>query len=364
LGGVFCQQLAFGSSIHQQGEGQLGDNAAMTTWYIKDEFQETLAPLSDLRASFEQRTGGLTTLARLTQQMGCPPSGFLCDDALRAEMITNRTGLPRVEGKDTAVVEHPTIETPWDVLTHLPDLLARDLQHAQPQGSDAGQAQTYGEYHIDVHHLAQLFPGVVLDASKGAIRIEENAVIRPNAVICGPCWIGEHCTITDGALIKSNTVLGPHCKVGGEVGGTIFQGYANKSHDGHLGDSVVGEWVNFGAGTTNSNLLNTYGDVILSDLTGKRHKTGRQFVGCFVGDHVKFAICSKIMTGTMIGTGAMVATTMQTTSPTKRFAWITDSGERSFRIEKFLDVAKLVMQRRGKILDEASEKILRKLADG
>lgn len=334
----------------------------MTTWYIKDEFQESLAPLSDLRASFEQRTGGLTTLERLTQQMGCAPSGFLCDDALRAQMITNRTGLLRVEGKEAAVVEHPTIATPWDVLNHLPKLLARDLQHAEPLGSDVCQAKTYGEYHVDVHHSVQMFPGVVLDASRGAIRIEEGAVIRANAVICGPCWIGEHCTITDGALVKQNTALGPHCKVGGEVGSTIFQGFANKSHDGHLGDSVVGEWVNFGAGTVNSNLLNTYGDVILVDLAGKRHKTGRQFVGCFVGDHAKFAICSRIMTGTLIGTGAMVATTMQTPSPTKRFAWVTDAGERMYRIEKFLDVAKLVMQRRGKELDAATENVMRNLA--
>ena len=334
----------------------------MTTWYIKDEYQESLAPLSDLRATFEQRTGGLTTLERLTQQMGCAPSGFLCDDNVRAAMISARTGLSRVEGKEPTVVEHPVIKTPWDVLTFLPELLARDLQHAEPLGSEC-DAQCCGECHIDVHHSAALFPGVVLDASRGAIRIEEDAIIRPNAVICGPCWIGAHCTITDGAVIKSNTVLGPHCKVGGEVGGTIFQGYASKSHDGHLGDSVVGEWVNIGAGTTNSNLLNTYGNVIVSDLGGKRHKTERQFVGCFIGDHAKFAICSTIMTGTIIGTGAMVATSAMVPAPTKRFAWITDAVERVYQIEKFLTVAKTVMARREVELDDATEAVLRNLAN-
>ncbi len=334
----------------------------MSTWYIKDEFQESLSPFSDLRASFEQRTGGLTTLERLTQQMGCAPSGFLCDDELRAVMIAHRTGLKHVEGEEPTHVEHPTIKTPWGILDFLPDLLARDLQHAEPLGSECN-AQCCGDFHIDVHHSALLFPGVVLDASKGAIRIEEGAVIRPNAVLCGPCWIGKHCTITDGALIKSNTVFGPHCKVGGEIGGTIFQGYSNKSHDGHLGDSVVGEWVNFGAGTTNSNLLNTYGDVIVTDLSGKRHKTGRRFVGCFVGDHAKFAVCSKIMTGTIIGTGAMVATSVSAPSPTNRFAWLTDAGQRSYRIDKFLNVARTVMGRRDKELDEATESVLRKLAD-
>ena len=333
----------------------------MTSWYIKDEYREALAPLSDLRATFEQRTGGLTTLERLTQQMGCSPSGFICDDELRAMMIANRTGLKRVEGEEPTPVEHPIIKTPWDILQYLPELLARDLQHAEPLGSEC-DANCYGDYHIDVHHSASLLPGVVLDVSKGAIRIEEGTIIRPNAVLCGPCWIGKHCTITDGALIKPNTSIGPHCKVGGEVGGTIFQGYSNKSHDGHLGDSVVGEWVNFGAGSTNSNLLNTYGDIILTDLSGKRHKTGRQFVGCFVGDHAKFAISTRIMTGTIIGTGSMVATTTPAPSPTNRFSWLTDGGARTYRIDKFLTVAQTMMKRRGIELDEATEVVLRNLA--
>ena len=334
----------------------------MTTWYVKDEYQESLAPLSDLRATFEQRTGGLTTLERLTQQMGCAPSGFLCDDELRAKMISHRTGLSRVEGVESTLVEHPIIKTPWDILRFLPELLILDLQHAEPLGCDC-DAQQYGDYHVDVHQSARIFPGVVFDTSRGAIRIEKDAVVRPNAVLCGPCWIGSNSTIIDGAIIKPNTVLGPHCKVGGEVGATIFQGYANKSHDGHLGDSVIGEWVNLGAGTTNSNLLNTYSDVILTDLSGKRHKTGSQFVGCFVGDHVKFAICSKIMTGTIVGTGAMIATTAPVPLSTKRFAWITDSGQRSYQIEKFLDVARTVMARRNKELDIATESMLRKLAE-
>lgn len=333
----------------------------MTQWYIKDEHQESLAPLSDLRASFEQRTGGLTTLERITKKMGCAPSGFLCEDPLRASMISSRTGLQHVTGETAEHCEHPDIATPWDMLQNLPQLLEADLEQAEALSGEVN-SETVGANRIDVHETATLYPGVVLDAKAGAIRIEEGAVVRSNAVICGPCWIGKYCTITDCALIKSNTALGPHCKVGGEVGGTIFQGYANKSHDGHLGDSVIGEWVNLGAGTTNSNLLNTYGDVIVMDIAGKRHRTNRQFVGCFVGDHAKFAICSTIMTGTIVGTGAMVATTAYTPSPTKRFAWITDDGERTYQIDKFLTVVKTVMARRTIDLDKATEDVLRSLA--
>ncbi len=333
----------------------------MTSWYIKDEYRESLAPLSDLRATFEQRTGGITTLERLTKQMGCSPAGFLCEDDKRAEMISSRTGLKHISGKEPSLVDHPRIESPWDILNHLPALLTFDLENAQPLDGKY-DAASYGDHRIDVHPSAKILPGAVLDASVGAIRIEEGAVIRPNAVLCGPCWIGKNSTIIDGALIKSNTSIGPWCKVGGEVGGTIFQAYANKSHDGHLGDSVIGEWVNFGAGTSNSNLLNTYGDIIVTDFEGKRHRTNRNFVGCFVGDHVKFAIETKIMTGIMIGTGAMVASSIPMPSPTKRFAWITDDGERSYNIDKFIEVAKTVMKRREKHLDDATEVILRMLA--
>jgi UDP-N-acetylglucosamine diphosphorylase/glucosamine-1-phosphate N-acetyltransferase len=333
----------------------------MTQWIIKDDSPNQMAPLCDLRATFEQRTGGRTTLDRLTKQMGCSPDGFLCDDLQRAAMISSRTGLKHISAEEATVVDHPRIETPWDILDHLPRLLTFDLEHSKPLDGEY-VVTSYGDHRIDIHPSATILPGTVLDASVGAIRIEEGAVIRPNAVLCGPCWIGKNSTIIDGALIKANTSIGPWCKVGGEVGGTIFQGYSNKSHDGHLGDSVIGEWVNFGAGTTNSNLLNTYGDIIVTDFESKRHRTNRNFVGCFVGDHVKFAIETKIMTGAMIGTGAMVASSTPAPSPTKRFAWITDEGERIYNIDKFIEVAKTVMKRREKHLDDATEVILRMLA--
>lgn len=320
-----------------------------------------MSPLCDLRATFEQRTGGLTTLERLTKEQGCAPAGFLCADDLRAEMIAQRTGLQRVIDEKGVCSDHPTINTPWDILDHLPTLLKDDLECAE-QLDGPCEAQSFGDNRIDIHPSATLFPTTVLDASNGPIRIEAGVVIRPNAVIIGPCWISEGSTIYEAGIIKANTSIGPCCKVSGEVGGTIFQGYANKCHDGHLGDSVIGEWVNFGAGTTNSNLLNTYGEVVVIDIDGSRHKTGRNYVGCFVGDHVKFAINTRIMTGSMIGMGAMIATSKPAPSPTPRFAWLTDGGSRTFRTSKFIDVANTVMARRDKQLDVATEAVIQRLA--
>ena len=333
----------------------------MNNWIIQDDGAEGLSPLCDLQATFEQRTGGLTTIERLTRKMGCAPSGFTCSELQRAAMISERTGLPHITNAVATAVDHPVIQKPWEILDHLPTLLVEDLKEADELSPPSGGSGV-GTHRIDVHESVTVFPGVVFDATAGAIRVEEGATIRPNAVICGPCWIGKGTTIVDGAHIKSNTSIGPACKIGGEVGGTIIQGNTNKSHKGHLGDSVIGSWVNFGAGTANSNLLNTYGDVIVTGLDGTRHRTNRQFVGCFVGDHVKFAIETRIMTGTIIGTGAMIASTDSPPSPTPRFAWHIDNGASTYRIEKFLKVAKIVMARRDLTLGSATEAMLRQYA--
>jgi hypothetical protein len=134
----------------------------------------------------------------------------------------------------------------------------------------------------------------------------------------------------------------------------IFQGYSNKSHDGHLGDSWVGEWVNFGAGTTNSNLLNTYGEVVMRlEADGRLCRTGLTFLGAIVGDHAKFAINTRIMTGSVVGTGAMIATTAAPPATVGRFAWLTDRASRTYRLEKFIDATTRMMARRNQVPSDA-----------
>ncbi len=149
------------------------------------------------------------------------------------------------------------------------------------------------------------------------------------------------------ATIRQNTAVGPWCKVNGEIGGVLFQGYSNKAHDGYLGDSFVGEWVNLGAGTTNSNLLNTYGEVITrATPDGKHERTGETFLGAIIGDHVKTAICTRIMTGSVLHTGGMFATTAAVSGCVAPFTWATDAGQRPYRFEKFIEVARAAMSRR------------------
>ncbi len=375
-----------------------------------------LGPLTDLRASFEVRTGMLTTAGRISAQRAETLAGYWVPGRLEA-VVAERANVPvnrmpqagpdavlllangrwsipdRVplragealleEGSDEVVAAalhvgdaeaflvsgslpahvnrraagpRALYRFPWDILSRLDRAIASDIAAVRlPDSQVPGEAAAVcGTYPVQIHPTARLYPQVVLDAEAGPITIHEGATVRPGAVLCGPCSVGRRAVVVDHALIKPNTVIGPVCKVGGEVGGTVFQGYANKSHDGHLGDSWVGEWVNIGAGTTSSNLLNTYGEITMRlDSQGPMHRTGRQFVGAFIGDHAKLAICTRLMTGAVIGTGAMIATTAPPPSVVRPFAWLTDRGQQTFRFDKFMSTAATMMARRDKVPGKA-----------
>jgi UDP-N-acetylglucosamine diphosphorylase/glucosamine-1-phosphate N-acetyltransferase len=253
----------------------------------------------------------------------------------------------RTVGVDDAVL----MDRPWSWRTFRDRCIAWDLEHlvaTMTTGQPADGVVLLGKHAIAIHPSAEVAPTAVLNAEAGPIVIDENAVVRPLAVITGPAYIGPGSTVVEHAHIKPHTAIGPVCKVGGEVGGTIFQGYANKGHAGHLGDSWVGEWVNLGADTTNSNLLNTYTEVLArATPDSKMEKTGHVFLGATIGDHVKTAIGTKIMTGAIIGTGAMHAAAEAVSGTVPAYAWTTDAGVKPYRLGKFVEVAMTVMQRRG-----------------
>src|SRR5262249_41038242 len=130
-----------------------------------------------------------------------------------------------------------------------------------------------------VDATAHVDPMVVADTRNGPVIVEANAVITAFTRLEGPCCIGPGTQVL-GANIRAGTTLGPHCRVGGEIEASIVQGYSNKYHDGFLGHSYVGSWVNLGAGTHNSDLRNDYGPVTVT-MAGQRIDTGRTKIGCY-----------------------------------------------------------------------------------
>lgn len=231
-----------------------------------------------------------------------------------------------------------------DLLTACESLLADDCVGFLDQDSDGvpAGAVVLGDPRAVIVRGALVEPQVVFDVRKGPIVLEANALVRAGSRLEGPLYIGPHTWVLGGSIRQS--AIGPHCRVHGEVADSVFLGYANKSHDGFVGHSVVGHWANLGAGTITSNLKNTYGEVRLA-IPGAPLATGRRNVGTFFGDHVKTAIGTLLPTGAVIGAGAHVFG-----GPAPRylraFAWGTSGTER-IDADRFVAVASRVLPRRG-----------------
>lgn len=146
---------------------------------------------------------------------------------------------------------------------------------------------------------------VVWDSSSGPIIVEPGATIGPYCYVRGPVYIGRGARILEHAAIKDSVSLSHTTKIGGEVEGTVIEPYSNKQHHGFLGHSYLGSWVNLGAGTSNSDLKNTYGTVKM-EYRGEKVATGMQFLGAIVGDYAKTAINTGIFTGKTVGVCSML----------------------------------------------------------
>lgn len=199
--------------------------------------------------------------------------------------------------------------------------------------------------------------GVVLDASDGPILLGPGSHVMANSVVTGPVAVGR-----DGRLKPltrlSTTSLGPVCRVGGEVDGCIVLGWSNKQHDGFLGHSYLGAWVNLGAATDTSDLKNDYGSVRVT-LRGETIDTGDVHVGSLIGDHTKTAIHTRLNTGTVVGVSCNVLGPDFPPKAIPSFCWGGGGAWSEYRVEKAVGVARLVVQRRGVTLRPTEETLLR-----
>ena len=256
---------------------------------------------------------------------------------------------------DGLVIDGIALRGAWDLLAVLEQYLFPDTLAELEQGSDpvpSGAVVIGNEGAVGLRG-AELEPGVVLDVRKGAVVLERGVQVRSGARLEGPLFLGAGTVVGGGQL--RHVSAGPHCRLHGEIATSVFTGYANKSHDGFLGHSVVGEWVNLGAGTITSNLKNTYGPVRL-DVGPERLDTGRQLLGSLLGDHVKTAIGTLLPTGAVVGVGANLFGAVRAAKFTAPFAW-GDSGD-TIPLARFLDVARRVMPRRDVTVDPAMEAAL------
>ena len=235
---------------------------------------------------------------------------------------------------------------------------------------DARQG-TITDQHTVCYNAAQIYIGKetnirasVLDAEAGPIYIGDRVTLSPGTVVVGPAAILQGSVTSIGAKIRSNTTIGPYCKVGGEVNQVVLQGYSNKSHDGFLGSSVIGEWCNFGAGSNNSNLKNNYSVVKLWDYeAGKFLETGLQYCGLIMGDYSKCGINTMFNTGTVVGVCANIFGYGYMPKFIPSFSWGNNDGFVDYQLDKATETIQTVMSRRERPFTIEDSSILKHLFD-
>jgi UDP-N-acetylglucosamine diphosphorylase/glucosamine-1-phosphate N-acetyltransferase len=192
------------------------------------------------------------------------------------------------------------IDNPWDLVERNAQALEVDWRHwaEDPQPHREGVALIGPPERFRADLTAKIEPFVVIDVSNGPVLIDAGAEVKAFSRLEGPSYVGPGARILRAQL--QGSTIGPHCRIGGEVERTVVQGYSNKAHEGFLGHSYVGEWVNMGAGTITSDLRNDYNSVQVN-VAGQLIDTGLQKVGSFVGDHSRASIGCLFNTGSVIG---------------------------------------------------------------
>jgi UDP-N-acetylglucosamine diphosphorylase/glucosamine-1-phosphate N-acetyltransferase len=284
--------------------------------------------------------------ARL-EQARARPASEPTPEALSPELlrVIDARRLRRVEMPEARLLSFP-----WQLIEHNAACIADDFARAT-RGHAKDSAIHPGVHLVEPKRIAigsraSIRAGTVIDASEGPVLIGAGVVVMPNATILGPAAIGAGSVVKAGARILAGTSVGKVCKVGGEVDETIFADYSNKQHDGFLGHSYLGSWVNIGAASNNSDLKNNYGPVRMWNA-GRARDTGRQFLGLVMGDHTKTGINAVFNTGAVVGFNSNLYSSEMPDAFVPSFSWGHGRDVVPYELAKAMQTAAVAMQRRG-----------------
>jgi len=254
------------------------------------------------------------------------------------------------------------VKYPWCLL----DLIDAALKEQAEEIGEAREALPSNIYLKGSRERLRFGEGVTVegfvtfDTSAGPIILDDGCTVESFTRISGPTYIGKRSLIKPSSIIEGS-VIGEGCKIGGEVSNSIILSYTNKAHLGYIGHSIVGEWVNLGAGTCNSDLKNTYGSVKVN-VDGVVVDTKRVKVGCFIGDGVKSSIGTQISTGRKIGVFSHIGGFIDQDIPPFTFCPKgVERGTEPMTLEEVLKVHRRMMSRRGKSPTEAYERMIKAL---
>lgn len=268
-----------------------------------------------------------------------------------------------IAGQVTSYANEVTIiDQPWKIFTQNGPQIRVDFElltkgrKSQPVPDPA--TVIYNPSNVFIEAGVSL-KACVLNAEPGPIYLGRDSQVQEGAMIRGPFALGERSIINLGGKMRGDTTIGPDCKVGGEISNSVIYGYSNKAHDGYLGNSVVGEWCNFGADTNNSNMKNNYDLVKLWSHVERTYiNTGLYFCGLIMGDHSKTAINTALNTGTVVGVNCNVIANGFPANFIPSFRWGQDE---TYDIDKAIATAERAMGRRQITMSDDDRLILREV---
>lgn len=273
--------------------------------------------------------------------------------------VVRRTDAARAAARveKVAVPGDQTFRGYWDLVQGNGLAIAEQARHFADSLQLSRSVEVRGpSTNLMVDAGADIEGNVTLDARLGPVIVEAGAAVESFSRLMGPCYIGPKTRVSS-ALIGGGTSVFESCKVGGQVENSIIMPYTNKAHHGYLGDSYVGSWVNIGAGSTFSNLKNTYGNVRLN-LDGKKVDIGMLKLGPVVGDMAKLSIGALVYAGKAVGTGSHVSGLAGEDLPSFTFF---DSGRKvELLLESVMETQRRMMERRGLTLSRNEEALIRR----
>ena len=245
----------------------------------------------------------------------------------------------------------------WDLIFNISNILKCDLIYGNKLVPITSLDSTTIDSSVIFNNKSNIFinenisigAGAILDASSGPILIDKSVKIDIGALIQGPIYIGSKTIINPGAKLRGNISIGPVCKIGGELEDVVIQGYTNKQHDGYLGHSFLGEWINLGANTNNSDLKNNYSNIRMKISKDLEINTLKQFLGSCIGDYTRTGISTMLNSGTFIGIGANVFGSGFQPKYINSFQW-GESDKTDF--DKFIETCIKIKERRSEKLSK------------
>ncbi|HUR11234.1 MAG TPA: putative sugar nucleotidyl transferase [Flavitalea sp.] len=335
-------------------------------------FKEQLFPFALIRHVADIRVGILTIREKWEKLLGTAVSTFKSDgqQAVPANLLPSKTFFKSFnQRQNSSLIESDfesirTINYPWDIFINNDWAIREDYKlltsnrYTEPIPETVHvscPSQIFIEAGAKVAHCN-------LNASTGPIYVGKNAEIMEGSLIRGPFALCEGSVVKMGSKIYGATTIGPFSIVGGEIKNSVVFGYSNKAHDGYLGDSVIGEWCNMGAGTSNSNLKNNAGEVRVWQQNSGLYQPAGQKCGVLLGDYSRCAINTSFNTGTVVGICSNVYGEGLTPKFIPSFTWGT-KGLSVYEFQKAVSDIRNWKKLKARVLSEKEIELLKTIFD-